>query len=434
MSLSGKKILYIDDNPANLKLVNKLLSAEGCIMLEASDGVTGIDLARSARPDLILMDMHMPGLQGSEVTTFLKSHEEMKDVPIIALTADDSNAARDRCLAAGCVGYITKPIDVVRFGGQITSYLSGMHEGLSEAEKSRQLSAYTQDLVIHLELKVRALNAANQQLEANLAEVQHARDAALEVAAMKTEFLNVMSHEMLTPLNAIIGFGHLLLVKEIDPKTRERIQVILSSGQQLQSLLEKVLDFSRIVGQRFALQSQALRVSDVVQAVRLEYLAQAEGKGLLLRTSSASLGATSDGDSGAELFAWGDVQQLTRVMGYIVDNAIQLTSKGGVEISYRAIATGDKNIPQGWLSHLKPGQPAIVIMVQDSGQGIAEKDAPKIFDIFRQVDGTLTRSHRGVGLSLVLAQHIMHLHKGDLWFESQPGEGTTFFVLIPAKL
>lgn len=103
-------ILYIEDNPLNMRLVRKILNNMGYDMLEAMDGLTGMGMVDAKRPDLILMDVNLPDLDGLEITRRLKSIPHLRHIPIVALTANAMHGDRDRCLAAGCDGYIAKPV------------------------------------------------------------------------------------------------------------------------------------------------------------------------------------------------------------------------------------------------------------------------------------------------------------------------------------
>lgn len=148
------KILCIDDTPTACALVQRLLSAH-YLVLEANDGLQGIEMAKEAQPDLVLVDLHMPQLSGYEVATRIKSL--MPQVPVVALTADVTPNVQERVLAAGCDGYLSKPLDPDTFEEQVRSYLAGKREELKD-DSYRQ--AYQQTLVARLEDKVRELTQA----------------------------------------------------------------------------------------------------------------------------------------------------------------------------------------------------------------------------------------------------------------------------------
>ncbi len=176
-------ILCIDDTPDVRRLVSRLLSRQYRV-LEAVDGLQGIELAREHKPDLILVDLHMPHFSGYEVTTRIRSF--LPDTPIIALTADITEHVRERALASGCSGYLAKPIDPDEFMQQVAAYLGGQREELQD-DSFRE--AYLQTLVARMEEKVRELTAAleqNAELNAQnqrLLERSQRRAHLLEVAA-----------------------------------------------------------------------------------------------------------------------------------------------------------------------------------------------------------------------------------------------------------
>ncbi len=117
------KILYIEDNPGNRLLVSRILMVEDYEIIEAEDGPTGIDLAVSEKPDLILMDMNLPDIDGYELTRRMREIPELRSIPIIAMTANVMHGDREKSLEAGCDGYIPKPIDVDALPRQIEKFL-----------------------------------------------------------------------------------------------------------------------------------------------------------------------------------------------------------------------------------------------------------------------------------------------------------------------
>lgn len=125
-----KKILVVDDNRDSRELVVKVLKNKGYEMIEANDGEEALEKAVAERPDLILMDIAIPKIDGYEVTRRLKSKEEFKDIPIVALTAHAMRGDREKALEAGCEGYISKPINVRELPEQISSYLKGKWESI----------------------------------------------------------------------------------------------------------------------------------------------------------------------------------------------------------------------------------------------------------------------------------------------------------------
>ena len=117
------KILYVEDDPVNMALVRKLLRREGFQLLQAENGWKGLSMAQTYQPDLILMDMNMPDLDGYEATARVKAIPELQHIPVVAVTANAMAGDRDRSLAAGCEGHITKPININTFADEVRDYL-----------------------------------------------------------------------------------------------------------------------------------------------------------------------------------------------------------------------------------------------------------------------------------------------------------------------
>lgn len=130
-----KKILVVDDNQDSRELVVKVLKNKGYEMVEAADGEEAIEKAIAERPNLILLDISIPKLNGYEVTQKLKSMEEFENIPIVALTAHAMKGDRMKALEAGCEGYITKPINVRELPAQVKSFIKGRWESIYDGEK-----------------------------------------------------------------------------------------------------------------------------------------------------------------------------------------------------------------------------------------------------------------------------------------------------------
>ncbi|TEU16891.1 MAG: response regulator [Anaerolineales bacterium] len=121
--MDGAKVLYIEDNVENRTLVKRVLEVEGYVVLEADGGIDGLRIVREEAPDLVLIDINLPEIDGYEITTRLRQMEGLNDIPIVALTANVLKGDRERSLDAGCDGYIQKPIDVDLLPAQIAAFL-----------------------------------------------------------------------------------------------------------------------------------------------------------------------------------------------------------------------------------------------------------------------------------------------------------------------
>ena len=230
-----------------------------------------------------------------------------------------------------------------------------------------------------------------------------------EASQHKSQFLANMSHELRTPLNAILGYTELILDKiygEVPEKIRDVLERLEKSGRHLLSLINDVLDLSKIEAGQLSLSLADYSMKDVVQTVLT-------GVGSLATEKGLSLKATVHPDVS---IGRGDERRLAQVLLNLVGNAIKFTEVGEVRVEVRA-ADG-----------------AFLISVADTGPGIAAADQEKIFAEFQQADSSSTRKKGGTGLGLSIAKRIIEMHGGRIWVESSLGKGSTFWFTIPVRV
>jgi CheY-like chemotaxis protein len=203
-------ILHIEDDPANRLLVRKLLASEGMQVVDAETGLEGVRRALELRPDLVLVDLNIPDLDGYEVALRLRGDPATAGTPLVAITAEGD---RDTSLAVGCDGFIAKPIQARRFADEVRTYLNGRRERPTEPADGR-LRAQSEKIVRHLEEKVGELVAANERLRAN--------------DKLRTEFYRNVSHELSTPLTPIVGYLSMLLNEELGPLSKQQQKVLIA--------------------------------------------------------------------------------------------------------------------------------------------------------------------------------------------------------------
>lgn len=369
------RVLHIEDDPRNRLLVRKLLASDGHEVLDAPDGLAGVKLAVSERPDLVLVDINVPGLDGYEVTLRLRSEPALREVPIVAITAEGE---RETSFAVGCDGFIQKPIDARNFPMQIRQYLGGRRErmpSLSDAAGER-LREQSGRIVAHLEQKVAELSAANERLR--------------DLDRVRTEFYRNISHELATPLTPIVGYLRMLMDDELGPLStpqRKAMRAMDDCVRRLRQTLDNLID---VTGLETGKMRFFHRDYDFADTVRRVVAANADA------IADRELVLTEAFDEGP-MPAWGDVDRLARAMHQLVENAAKFTPKGGrIAIIVRR------------------GNARYELVVADSGPGISAERAERIFEPFVQLDGSPTRAHGGVGVGLAIAKRVARGLGGDV--------------------
>ena len=239
-------------------------------------------------------------------------------------------------------------------------------------------------------------------------EIQDKSRQLAEASQHKSQFLANMSHELRTPLNAILGYNE-LIVDGIYGAPSEKMQTVLkrveSNGRHLLGLINAVLDLSKIEAGQFTLDLADYSLQNVAQTVYNAVEPLALDKKLVFKAE-----VQSDLPPGR-----GDERRLTQVLLNLVGNAIKFTDAGEVVIKAGA-SNGTFNLA-----------------VRDTGPGISAADQAKLFQEFQQADNSMTRKKEGTGLGLAISKRIIEMHGGRIWMESQLGNGSTFFVMIPVQ-
>jgi signal transduction histidine kinase len=404
------RILYVEDDPHSAALVHRILEAEGYDVLVAEDGIRALDVARQTQPSLILMDINISGLDGYEVTTRLRSIEDLQEVPIVAVTAATLKGDRERALIAGCNGYIPKPINVDRFPQQVRAYMSGRQEEVESVEdRSEHLVEYSRRLVERLEEKIRELQTAHSEL-------QH-------IEKMKSDFVILAGHELRTPLTVMYAYSQLLLDNPDIPGSindvtspRHLIHQLAEGTRRLNELIESILNVSLIDADRLELARAPVFLQPLVDSVTESIIATAPDRDLTFEIKGLD-----------ELPpAMGDGEQLRRALWNVISNAVKYTPDGG-RITIRGRQIED----------------SIQLSVRDTGIGIAPEEQERIFERFYVLeDTTLHRSSKtafkggGLGLGLTVARGIIEGHGGKIWAQSSGRDeeempGSVFHILLP---
>lgn len=257
---------------------------------------------------------------------------------------------------------------------------------------------------------VKQLNAANQQLNAMMVELERARSAANEARRLKAEFAANISHELRTPLNLIIGFSDMMVLAPesygapLPEAYREDLQTIYRNAKHLSALVDDVLDLSQIEAGRMGLVKAPLHLAEVVQEAMNTVAALYANRGLTLRADLPQTLPVVEADR----------TRLRQVLLNLLGNAVRFTRQGGVTIT----ASADEQM--------------VTVCVTDTGPGIPAEKLPHLFQEFSQIDGTI-HYQSSSGLGLAISKQFIELHGGTMGAQSVEGEGTTFSFTLPQR-
>ncbi len=366
-----------------------MLRDEGYDLITASDGPEALVKAAELTPDLILLDVMMPDMDGFEVCRRLRNDPFLAEVPIIIVTALDDSAAYLRGLELGADDFVTKPFNRVE-----------------------------------LQARVRTITRLNRYRR--LLSERAQRQQAEESERLKDRLISNISHELRTPLSVIaLLSGNLdtLYDNLSEEKRRQMIRGIRKHAQVLNDLVENVLETARLENRPAAAETDQLNLVEIVKKEVDEQLPLAQQNGQRLSLAGVDC-----------LKVWGNAHQLQQIIRNLLNNAIKYTPAQGQITCECAplspIPNGD-GPPDLW-----PGQPTLptdrawaAVRVTDTGIGIDPTELPHLFKRFYRVKSQ--GNVPGTGLGLSIAQELVDLHHGRLAVASTPGQGSTFAVYLP---
>ncbi len=376
--MQKESILIVDDTPDNLRFLSTTLTKEGYEVLTAINGSVALIGARTALPDLILLDIKMPGIDGYEVCQKLKADAQTQEIPIIFLSVLDEAIDKVKAFTIGAVDYITKPF-------QIEEVLARVKNQLALRSLQKKLTQQNSQL-LHLE-----------------AELRLALKKEKELSQLRSEFMSLISHEFRTPLTTILSSDQLLQRygnKLSDEKQQNHHQRIQHAVGYMTQLLEEVLLIGSAEAGKLKFEPTLI---DVV-AFCGELI-----ETLQLNTTQHKLLFVSDSK---ELYAQMDQKLLGHIFTNLLSNAIKFSPNGSV-IQLDLVSSSE----------------IVVFRIQDNGIGIPDKDLPLLFESFSRASNV--GCIQGTGLGLTIVKKSVDLHGGQIAVESEVGVGTTFTVTLP---
>jgi len=379
------KVLIIDDDQVIRERLKKLIELSDYDVYSAEDGKSGLEVFQKESPQVVVLDIKMPGMDGIEVLTNIK--EELGDqysAEVIMVTGHAGVETAIEALKIGAYSYIQKPIEFDEL--EIT-----IKQALAKQKTEKKLKQHVEELKV-----------AKQKAEvANKA---------------KSIFLANMSHEVRTPLNTILGFSKILKKSKLDDQQQEHLDAIIASGDLLISILNDIINISKI---------EAGEINIEHKNFNLPYLIETAITTKKQKINKKKVELFFDYDENLIKDFIGDPTGIRQILLNILDNAIKFTEEGSIRIS---VKENKLKSSDGENRHM------VDISLKDTGVGIPKNMQDIIFSAFTQVDPTMTRKFGGTGLGLHLAKRLVTMLGGQILVNSE-GEkkGSEFIMTLPLE-
>jgi DNA-binding response OmpR family regulator len=380
MTVSAANILVVDDVPANLQILARMLQSGGHKVRLAPSGEHALQAARMEAPQLILLDINMPGMSGYEVCERLKADPELAAVPVIFISALNETMDKVRGFGLGAVDYVTKPFHLEEVEARVRTHL--------------ELARLRRELQRH-----------NVQLEETVA--QRTRELAEALARVcildkaKSDFLTLISHEIRTPLSGIFGVAELLLeIHSYDPETAKYQAIYEPSRRRLMTLIDDALLLTEIGASAVAGAHLEYRLEELLHRACSQALRFAQSRGILIAPPPPDLGCVK-----------GSVEFLVRALQSLLETAVKFAMPGTTVRLFKADAPGE-----------------ISLIIEADGQIVPPEALPRFFNLLAIVEPITPGGD--LGLAPPLAERIVTLYGGTVSVENLEPPGIRLVVRL----